>query len=114
MPKKAGAARVSAPRNRAKVQKSFELVRPEGEPRETVETPEEVIEEQPRATPASNKTATAVKTKAAEQKTAIAVKAVEEKEPEEEKSETAAPRGSAAARIAARRQAAQRAQQRSA
>lgn len=126
MPKKAGAARTGAQRNRAKVQKSFELVRPEEESRDNVETSEEIttteetVEEKPRATPTASKTATAVKTRTAEKKATAIEKpaseapAEETEEPEEPKSVSTTPKGSAAARLAARRQANQRVQQRNA
>jgi predicted RND superfamily exporter protein len=119
MPKKAGATRTGASRNRAKAQKSFEVVRPAGEPQETVESPEDIREELPVKVSETRtaKSTTATTAVQAPEKVETATEANTN-----EKVETAteantnekvasAPKGSAAAKLAARRQATQRAAQ---
>lgn len=119
MPKKVSSARGSSQRQRAKAQKSIELVRPvtpegpqieESTPTEQEETPVAVAEPKSRR-----------RTRRGRREAATSIldngekEDVEETQKEEAAEEVvpATPRG-AAARIAARRQATQRAQQRSA
>ena len=117
MPKKSANVRSGAQRNKPKVQKNFELVRPVTDVSEkpdtidvpavvpastTVSTPERPITPKKQAPPLEPEEHITPKKQASP--------TLEEKQ---EDSETAMPKGSAAARMAARRRAAQKAQQRS-
>lgn len=97
MGKKSGTARAGTQRHKTRAQKSFEVVRPEGD---QLETEAEETQEEPTAT---HSVSTLTTTSTAEQ--------VKE---EEEEEANPAPKGSAAARVAARRRAIQKAQQRNA
>jgi len=103
MPKKSSNVRGGAQRNKPKVQKNFELVRPETDVSEKPDTIDV-----PAVVPASTTVSTPEK-RITPKKQATSL------EPEkQEDSETTMPKGSAAARMAARRRATQKAQQRSA
>jgi hypothetical protein len=118
MPKKAATARRRAQHNKPKVQKSFELVRPEkvvteeeGESN-TIEAQESTATEIEESSTTPTKVSTA-NTKPVKPKTPAKVAvATQEETKTQERKNTSAP-GSASARLAARRQAAQRLQQRS-
>jgi hypothetical protein len=106
MPKKSASVRSGAQRTKPKVQKSFELVRPETDVSEAPDIPD--IVNVVAIAPVSTIVSTPEKP-IASKKQSVPL------EPEkQEDSETALPKGSAAARMAARRRAAHKAQQRSA
>jgi hypothetical protein len=103
MPKKSASVRSGVQRNKPKVQKSFELVRPETDVSEAPDTADMAA------------VASASITVATPEKPVRSQKQSAPREPEkQEDSETTLPKGSAAARMAARRRAAHKAQQRSA
>ena len=103
MPKKSASGRSGAQRNKPKVQKSFELVRPETHTSEASDTADVTA-----AAPVSTIVSTPEKPITLKEQSAPLG-------PEkQEEGETAWPKGSAAARMAARRRAAHKAQQRSA
>jgi len=133
MPKRSANVRAGVQRNKPKVQKSFELVRPETVVSEKPDTTDEAavipastIVSAPKKHITPKKQATSLEP----EKRITPKKQVTPLEPEEpitpkkqatslepekqEDSEAAMPKGSAAARMAARRRAAQKAQQRSA
>src|SRR5436305_13574274 len=101
MPKKSTNVRSGAQRNKPKVQKNFELVRPETDASEKPDTTN-VSAVVPESTPVSTPEKHSTPKKHASP-------ALEEKQ---EDSEITMPKDSAAARMAARRRAAQKAQQR--
>jgi hypothetical protein len=103
MPKKSANARGQAQRNKPKVQKSFELVRPETDMSEKPDTTNVAA-----TVPASTLVTTREKD-ITPQKRANPLELAKQEE-----GETSLVKGSAAARMAARRRAAQKAQQRSA
>jgi predicted nucleic acid-binding protein len=103
MPKKSANGRNGAQRNKPKVQKSFELVRPE---RDTSEKPDTTN----RATVVTASTTVSTREKGiTSREQAVLVESEKQAE-----NEPPVPTGSAAAHIAARRRAAQKAQQRNA
>ncbi len=103
MPKKSANVRNGAQRNKPKVQKSFELVRPEGDASEKPDTID-------RATVVSASTTVSTREKGIiSRKQAALVESEKQAE-----NENPVPTGSAAAHMAARRRAAQKAQQRNA
>ena len=104
MPKKSANVRGGAQRNKPKVQKSFELVRPERD-----------VSEKPDTTDLAAVVVPASTTVSTREKDITPKKQATPLEPEkQEEGENVIPKGSAAARMAARRRAAQKAQQRSA
>jgi hypothetical protein len=119
MPKKAATARRRVQQNRPKVQKSFELVRPEKAITEEEEKSGTIEAQESTATEIEESTSTPTKVSIANTKPVkpkapdkVAV-ATQEELKTQERQNTPAP-GSASARLAARRQAAQKPQQRSA
>ncbi len=103
MPKKSASVRSGAQRNKPKVQKNFDLVRPEADVTEEPSTADVDA-----VAPTSTIVFTPEKPITSKEQSAP----LEPKKPED--SEVALPKGSAAARMAARRRAAHKAQQRSA
>jgi hypothetical protein len=103
MPKRSASGRSGVQRNKPKVQKSFELVRPETHTSEASDTADVIA-----AAPVSTIVSTPEKPITSKQQSAPL-------EPEKrEDSKTTWPKGSAAARMAARRHATHKAQQRNA
>jgi hypothetical protein len=102
MPKKSANGRNGVQRNKPKVQKSFELVRPE---RDTSEKPDTTD----RATVVTASTTVSTRERSIPSRKALLVESEKQAE-----NENPVPTGSAAARMAARRRAAQKAQQRNA